>query len=371
MKEINIARTIVSKRREKGITQDELAEYIGVSKASVSKWETGQSYPDIVFLPQLAAYFNISLDELMGYAPQMTKEDIRKLYHRLSSDFAALPFDYVLGECRGIVKKYYSCFPLLLQMAVLLINHHMLAENKEKGEEILKEAVELCIRIKTESNDVLLSRDATSLEAVCYLMLKQPQDVLNLLGESIRPALADDVSVAQAYQLMGNIPKAKEVTQISMYQHLIALIGATPAYLLLYADNSVKSGEILRRALSVAQAYDLEQLHPSTMVQIYLAAAYVYSLQGNTEKALDMLQKYTDICTTCFFPCSLHGDSFFDAIEGWFSDFDLGAGAPRDEKVIKESMLQGIIANPVFAALSEQPRYKSIIEKLKTNLGGN
>lgn len=52
-------------RKEKGITQDELANYIGVSKASVSKWETGQSYPDIAFLPQLAAYFNISVDELI------------------------------------------------------------------------------------------------------------------------------------------------------------------------------------------------------------------------------------------------------------------------------------------------------------------
>lgn len=371
MKEINIAKTLVTKRREKSITQDELAAYIGVSKASVSKWETGQSYPDIVFLPQLAAYFNISVDELMGYAPQMTKEDIRKLYHRLSSGFAVRPFDDVLGECRGIIKKYYSCFPLLLQMAVLLINHHMLTEDKEKQSGILKEAAELCMRIKVESDDVWLSRDATSLEAVCYLMLKQPQDVLNLLGDSIRPALSDDVSVAQAYQMMENIPKAKEVTQISMYQHLIALMGATPAYMMLNADDSGKSGEILRRALSVAQAYDLERLHPSVMVQIYLAAAHVYSLQGNTERALDMLQKYTDICTTGFFPCSLHGDSFFDAMEGWLSGLDLGAGAPRDEKVIKESMLQGVVANPAFAVLAEQPRYKSIIEKLKTNLGGN
>ena len=67
MKEINIARKLTTKRREKGITQEELALYIGVSKASVSKWETGQSYPDITFLPQLATYFNISIDELMGY----------------------------------------------------------------------------------------------------------------------------------------------------------------------------------------------------------------------------------------------------------------------------------------------------------------
>jgi transcriptional regulator with XRE-family HTH domain len=112
MKEINIARAIINKRREKGLTQDDLASYIGVSKASVSKWETGQSYPDITFLPQLAAFFNISMDELMGYEPQMSKEDIRKLYLSLSSDFTVKPFDEVLKRCREIAKKYFSCFPL-------------------------------------------------------------------------------------------------------------------------------------------------------------------------------------------------------------------------------------------------------------------
>ena len=46
MKEINIAKMITTKRKEKKITQDELAKYLGVSKAAISKWETGvsQSY---------------------------------------------------------------------------------------------------------------------------------------------------------------------------------------------------------------------------------------------------------------------------------------------------------------------------------------
>ena len=47
MKEINVGKMIILKRKEKKITQDELAKYIGVSKAAISKWETGQSYPDI------------------------------------------------------------------------------------------------------------------------------------------------------------------------------------------------------------------------------------------------------------------------------------------------------------------------------------
>ena len=93
MKEINIGKMIITKRKEKGITQDELAAYMGVSKASVSKWETGQSYPDITFLPQLAAYFNISIDDLMGYTPQMTKEEIKNQYHRLADQFSSRPFD--------------------------------------------------------------------------------------------------------------------------------------------------------------------------------------------------------------------------------------------------------------------------------------
>ena len=77
MKEINIARTIWQKRREKKITQEELASHIGVTKASISKWESGQSYPDITLLPVLASYFDISIDELVDYQPQMSQMCIR------------------------------------------------------------------------------------------------------------------------------------------------------------------------------------------------------------------------------------------------------------------------------------------------------
>ena len=113
MKEINIAKVIQKKRKERHLTQDDIAAYIGVSKASVSKWETAQSYPDITFLPQLAALFNISIDELLGYEPQLTKTQIRTLYCQLSERFATDPFEEVLGQCREIIKEYYSCFPLL------------------------------------------------------------------------------------------------------------------------------------------------------------------------------------------------------------------------------------------------------------------
>ena len=85
MKEINIAKVIQKKRKERHLTQDDIAAYIGVSKASVSKWETAQSYPDITFLPQLAALVNISIDELDAGAVQ---GDHKRILFLLSAAFA-------------------------------------------------------------------------------------------------------------------------------------------------------------------------------------------------------------------------------------------------------------------------------------------
>ncbi|MBR5179432.1 MAG: helix-turn-helix domain-containing protein [Lachnospiraceae bacterium] len=53
-------------RTEKSVTQDELAEYLGISYQAVSKWENGNTLPDITLLPKLASFFGIKIDELFS-----------------------------------------------------------------------------------------------------------------------------------------------------------------------------------------------------------------------------------------------------------------------------------------------------------------
>ncbi len=57
---------IAELRKSKGIGQQDLADVLGVSFQSVSKWETGTTMPDITLLPSIAEYFNVSVDELLG-----------------------------------------------------------------------------------------------------------------------------------------------------------------------------------------------------------------------------------------------------------------------------------------------------------------
>ena len=69
---------VISKRRkEMGLTQNQLAKTLNISFQAVSKWENGTAYPDIEMLPKLAAALNTTVDALLGYSSVVTDYDGR------------------------------------------------------------------------------------------------------------------------------------------------------------------------------------------------------------------------------------------------------------------------------------------------------
>lgn len=63
---IYLGENIKRLRREKELTQETLAEFLGVTFQSISNWERGESFPDITMLPEIAGFFKVSVDELLG-----------------------------------------------------------------------------------------------------------------------------------------------------------------------------------------------------------------------------------------------------------------------------------------------------------------
>ena len=88
----SIGTRIAEARKRKGLTQDQLAEAMGVSPQAVSKWENDISCPDITLLPQLADYFGISVDDLLRGAsapeaqivPEGERKDFNKMMLRIN-----------------------------------------------------------------------------------------------------------------------------------------------------------------------------------------------------------------------------------------------------------------------------------------------
>ena len=90
-----IAENIRRLRREKNITQEELALKMGVTYQSVSRWENGQAYPDMELIPKIAEYFDVSTDLLFGTDRQSKENRIEKHYEKIR-------------QVQGDLKEFYS-----------------------------------------------------------------------------------------------------------------------------------------------------------------------------------------------------------------------------------------------------------------------
>lgn len=96
--QIKIGKVIQRLRKERNLTQEQLAKFIGVSTPAVSKWESGNSYPDIELLPLLADFFNVSIDKLLNYKIDLSEEEVMKIYKELESGFARIEIDLSTEE---------------------------------------------------------------------------------------------------------------------------------------------------------------------------------------------------------------------------------------------------------------------------------
>jgi len=76
---INLGNKIRELRKNRGITQEQLASILNMSPQAVSKWEMGAGYPDVAILPVIAGYFGVSLDSLFDYDPEEIEEKIKKI----------------------------------------------------------------------------------------------------------------------------------------------------------------------------------------------------------------------------------------------------------------------------------------------------
>lgn len=76
---IYFGRNLRQLRSDRNLTQEKLADFLGVSFQTISKWEREESYPDIAMLPVIASFFNISVDDLLGVNRAETEAEILSL----------------------------------------------------------------------------------------------------------------------------------------------------------------------------------------------------------------------------------------------------------------------------------------------------
>ena len=361
---ISIGANIHRHRKESHLTQDDLARHLGVTKASVSKWETGQSYPDVELLPRIAAYCDVTVDALMGYEPQMSKDGIRRECARLREAFATMSFDEAHAQCEKLAHDYYSCYPLLAQIAVLYLNHLGLVDGA-KREDLVHEAVGLCRRIRCNSSSSADIRLAEAVEASLELATGDPQAAIEALEGAPDVDLGVDMLLASAHRALGQAEEADKILQGALFQGLVLSLNRLAQMAILYSGNPAKIGIAYERAQAIIDAFGLEPVYVNTAV-IHLSFAMAYMMCGEADCALDCLDGYERAARALSFPIELHGDDFFDKTQSWLEDVNgIGTSTPRDDALNRRSLVESVANNPAFVSLADNPRFRRILESLR------
>lgn len=365
---LDMSKVILQKRKEKQITQQQLADFVGVSKASVSKWENGQTYPDITLLPLLASYFDITVDQLLSYSNNLSAEQIRKIYQSLANSFKDNSPEKVYKSFEEIIHRYYSCAPLILEMGQFLVNHGDLFpgnDKKDKAEKYLTEAQDLFQRVFEISNDPELLAKAKNFSAYCSLVLQKPDEVLHKLGQYVPEYYPVESLIAWAYQLKGENDKAVATTQSALFQYIAVMMSQLTNYLQLVINQPQKFLATYQRGKQIIVAFSVKKLNPTIVINFLTSASFGFAQTKNDEMVKQCLSEYVDLLEDVKFPLKQHGDQFFDQIGDWLAQTDLGDVLPRSDQQLKTDFVTIITQNPTFMSYQNNEEFKEIFERLE------
>ena len=117
---MQIGEVIRKYRKSADMTQEEMANRLGVTAPAVNKWENRNSYPDITLLAPIARLLGISTDELLSYHEELSSEEIQALVRTADNKFQTENYEDVFHWIKKELEKYPNCDQLIWQMAVML-----------------------------------------------------------------------------------------------------------------------------------------------------------------------------------------------------------------------------------------------------------
>ena len=220
---MNIGNKIKELRKQKGITQEHLADSIGISFQAVSKWENNIALPDITLAPILASYFGVSMDELFDYDSEKIQD------HALAIAKESWKYRETNWEmARNIIDEGLKRYP---DNDILLLNRLYVMNCEETPDEVIEIASKIIDFSKDEANKY----DACRFLACAY---KSKHDI-----ESTRKAieLIPDIRFSNL-SMRAELLEGKEKYTAACDEYLEALY-----YLMhsinIISDCNIKNGE--------------------------------------------------------------------------------------------------------------------------------
>lgn len=282
-------------RQAKNLTQERLADFLGVAFQTVSKWERGETYPDISTLPEIAGFFGVSVDALLGVNRAENEIEITELlekYDNLTDEKKRLK---ILAE---LLEKYPTDFRIQLRQLGALIFHQSPDEKKKSiskvntiynniQENCTVDTIRICAKRYLANYYMHLSYMDSS--GITH------KDCEKIIDEM--PHMRDGKEFLASYLFDYKDPNHDKNVQEALEEEISLLLHGISHHIHGYIDDSIS----LERRIDVAE-FEIELLNKFyddgnygcawlNIMYTYGHLGHLYYGIGNEEKALENLEK--------------------------------------------------------------------------------
>ncbi|MDS0524178.1 helix-turn-helix domain-containing protein [Clostridium sp. SHJSY1] len=353
--ELVIGKVISSLRKEKGITQEELAKAVGVSTPAVSKWESGISYPDITLLPIIARYFNISTDKLLDFQKDLTKKEVVKIAKECAERFESIKYSEAMKFSEDYLREYPNNNLLKIRIAHLFFMYLARSQEEKLQDQSLNRAIELSEEA-SKSSDLEVKQAALVYLSSLYNITGKTKEAIEILESFPKTQYESDIILASIYIKEKEFEKARKIEHKNLYKNINSTLMNLHAMfnLAIEEKNYEFALKLAGKCKNIIQLFDLDNVMLPTNYLVFLEA---YTLIKNEELTLKYLEEYVE-SVRHMEPASkcLANNEYFNTMEA--------GDKIISEEYLKNSLKLSITLDKKFDFVKDKDRYKECIRKL-------
>lgn len=270
---------IRSLRKARGLTQEQLAEALGVTAGAVYKWESRLSLPELPMLVQLADFLDTSVDALIGYTIKDNRRDAtlaRLMDLRHAKDLRGV------DEAERAVMRYPNCFAIVYQAAVMMQVFGLEQSDKALTARALELYERALLLTEQNTNSEISELTIHVAMAECDLMLGRKEKALETLKANNPMGLNNTMIGMWAITHCDRAEEAENYLSRALLENVSRLFTMTMGFLTLYEKQKRwnEARELARWMLAICEGL-VRADEPSLMVK---SCAMMAACVGVTER---------------------------------------------------------------------------------------
>ena len=263
---------IAELRKNRKISQEELADILCTSRQAVSKWERGESDPDIDRLKDLAAYFNVSIDYLLGY--DVESNSVEAFIKRLNESAEKGTFDVDIDEIKMMVSRNINNFRLYSNLLDYLFGYYSLTRETSIADMIIEYAKKAIMLFQPDNKENVKLGNLQRAIVYAYSLQKKYDLARDYIKENDVPNVETELATCE-YQL-GNVKEASKIASNMFLKSVMDIInGNTLQVTILLKNNEVEEAyDLAKWCISFIQSVEKkENLFLEVIIILYITKA--------------------------------------------------------------------------------------------------